>query len=158
MASRCDSWPRPVQALAVAIDAAVSAARAGDLDRFTDALGDLARVDREQLGVLMGSVARELIERAYPDGFDAGDAEEVLDRTARRSAAWYPRLDPDALVPALTGALSVSVPDDEADAAVVVTHGLLLVADLLDARNQPLEPLLDAALRELMREQTMELP
>ena len=40
----------------------------------------------------------------------------------------------------------------------VLAHGLLLIADQLTAAGQGLVPILDGALRELMRAQTVELP
>ena len=45
-----------------------------------------------------------------------------------------------------------------ADGTAVVTHGLLLIADQLKVLAQGLPPILDCALHELMRAQTVEFP
>jgi hypothetical protein len=146
--------------MALAVDAAVSAARSGDAAAFTDAIADFSRVDREQLAVLLGAVTRDLLERSHPDGLDSDDAEQVLQSCVRSAASWYERLDSDSLVRALTGALGISDPDEspQLDGTAVLTHGLLLIADQLKILTQDLPPVLDCALRELMRAQTIELP
>ena len=109
--------------------------------------------------MLLGTVTRDLLERGHPDGLDSDDAEQVV-RSCVAAAAWYPQLDPDAVVRALTDALGVSDPDEavQVDGAALLTHGVLLIADLLTTFDQALPPVLDHGLRELMREQTMELP
>jgi hypothetical protein len=154
------SWPGPARVLAVAVDAAVAAAQAGDAAAFADAVADLDRVDGEQLAVVLGAVMRELLERSHPDGLDSDDAEQVLLSCTRSAAAWYEVLDADALIRALTGALGISDPDEppQPGGTAVMTHGLLLVADQLTNMAQQLPPVLDWALHELMRAQTIELP
>jgi hypothetical protein len=146
--------------MALAVDAAVSAAQARDAAAFTDAIADLSRVDREQLAVLLGSVTRDLLERAHPDGLDSDGAEQVLQSCIGSTASWYELVDGDSLIRALTGALGIY--DDgespQLDGTVVMTHGLLLIADQLKTLAQELPPVLDGALHELMRAQTIELP
>jgi hypothetical protein len=146
--------------MALAVDAAVSAARSADAPAFTDAMAGLGRVDHEQLAVLLGSVTRDLLERSHPDGLGAADAEQVLGSCTRAAASWYEMLDSDVLVVALTGALGISDPDESppSDGAAVVAHGLLLIADQLRLLGQELPPVLEGALAELMRAQTIELP
>ncbi len=153
------SWPAPARTMARAIDAAVAVARAAEVDAFTEASVQLVRLDRGQLIVLLGAVVRDLLEQAHPDGLDADDAEQVLD-SCLRTAAWYPQLDRDAAIHALTGALGVSEVDESMAAGepAVLIHGVLLIADQLATLDRTLPPLLDAALRELMRAQTVELP
>jgi hypothetical protein len=159
MTAAYQSWPAPARTMARAVDAAVEAAGGGELDAFTVATADLVRLDRGQLIVLLGAVVRELLEQAHPDGLDSEDAEQVLE-SCLRSAAWYPALERDALIRALTGALGVGQAEEDtaADEPAVLTHGLLLIADQVATLDRRLPPLLDAALRELMREQTVELP
>jgi hypothetical protein len=154
------SWPRPARAMAQAVSAAVSAAQSGDAAGFGEAAGGLSRLDREQVLVLLGSVTRDLLERSHPDGLGADDAEQVLRRCLISAAAWYGPVDGGALLGALGGALGISEPDDspQLDGEAVLAHGLLLIADLLTVLGQALAPFLDAALRELMRAQTVELP
>jgi hypothetical protein len=146
--------------MALAVDAAVSAAQSSDAAAFAESIADLGRVDREQLAVLLGTVTRDLLERSHPDGLDSDDAQQVLQSCIRATASWYEPLDGDSLVRALTGALGVSEPDEspQLDGTAVLTHGLLLIADQLTILTLQLPPVLDCALRELMRAQTIELP
>jgi hypothetical protein len=154
------SWPDPARTMARAIDATASAAQAGDADAFAAGLGDLNGVDRAPLAVLLGAVLRDLLERGHADGLDADDAEQVMDSCVRGAARWYGPVDTEALVRALTGALDITDPDDAPALAepAVVTHGLLLIADQLTVLQLDLPAVLDVALRELMRAQTVELP
>jgi hypothetical protein len=154
------AWPRPARAMALAVDAAVSAAQSSDAAAFTDAMADLGRVDREQLAVLLGAVTRDLLERSHPDGLDSDDAEQVLQSCVRSAASWYEPVDGDSLVLALTGALGISDPDESPPpgGTAVLAHGLLLIADQLKILAQGLPPVLDDALHDLMRAQTIELP
>jgi hypothetical protein len=146
--------------MALAVDAAVSAAQSGDAEAFADAAANLSRVDREQLTVLLGSITRDLLERSHPDGLDSEDARQVLQSCTLSAARWYEPVDSDSLVRALAGALGISVPDQspQPDGTAVVTHGLLLIADQLKILAQGLPPILDCALHDLMRAQTVELP
>jgi hypothetical protein len=154
------SWPGPARTMALAVDAAVSAAQSGAAAAFTDAVADLVRLDGEQLAVLLGSVTRDLLERSHPDGLDSEDADQVLQSCVRSAASWYEPLDGDSLIVALTGALGVADPDEmpQPGGPAVVAHGLLLIADQLKILALALPPVLDDALRELMRAQTIELP
>jgi hypothetical protein len=145
----------------VAVDAAVSAARVGDAAAFGAANAQLGSLDRSQVRVLLGAVTRDLLERSHPDGLDSEDAEQVLQSCIRFAAGWYSPIDSDAMIRALTGALGVSEPDDDGpvvDELAVVANGLLLIADQLATSAQELPPILDTALKELMRAQTVELP
>lgn len=146
--------------MARAVDAAVSAAQSGDATAFADAIASLSGVDREQLAVLLGAITRDLIERSHPDGLDSEDAEQVLQSCIRSAARWYDPVSSDALVGAFTGALGISDPAEspQPDGTAVVAHGLLLIADQLTVLAQDLPPVVDCALRELMRAQTIELP
>src|SRR5690348_4217137 len=91
-------WSGPARAMALAVDAAVSAAQSGDAAAFTDATASLGRVDREQLAVLLGAITRDLLERSHPNGLDSEDAEQVLQSCIRSAAPWYEAVDSDALV------------------------------------------------------------
>ena len=154
------SWPGPARAMALAVDAAVSAAHSGEAAAFTDATANLSRVDRGQLAALLGAITRDLLERSHPDGLDSEDAEQVLQSCIRSAARWYEPVDSDSLVRALTGALGISDPDESPppDGTAVVAHGLLLIADQLKILAQGLPPILNCALHDLMRAQTVELP
>ena len=154
------SWPGPSRVMALAIDSAVTAAQAGDGDTFAHAITALARLDAEQLAVVLGAVSRDLLERVYPDGLDADDAEQMLDGVVRSAAGWFSDLDSDSFIWALTGTLGIGDIDElpARERSVVLAHGVILIADLLTVLGQPLAPVLDAALRELQRAQTVELP
>lgn len=154
------AWPAPARRMAEAVDAAVTAARAGDHEEFGAATVVLAALDREQLAVVLGTVTRQLLERSHPDGLDADDVRHVLTSTAKRAAAWYPALDGTALLEALTGTLGVTDPDGEPhpDPDAVLAHGVLLITDQVEVLGQQLPPVLNYALGELQRAQTMELP
>jgi hypothetical protein len=155
------SWPAAARTMAVAVDAAVTAAQAGEAAAFADAVAELSGLDREQLAVLLGHVTRDLLERSHPDGLDSDAAARVLHGCLRAAAAWYEPLDGDLVIMALTGALGITPDPDESPppaGPAVVAHGLMLIADQLTVLGQQLPPVLDAALRELMRAQTVELP
>jgi hypothetical protein len=160
MTARYGAWPGPARVMAQAVDAAVSAARAGDAVAFAGALAELERVDPEQLAVVLGSVTRGLLERSHPDGLDSDDAEQVLRSCVKAAAGWYEPLDADVLLTALTGALGIFAPDDspQPTGPAVVAHGILLIAGLLTALAEDFPPVLEDALGELRRAQTMELP
>ena len=146
--------------MATAVDAAVSAARTADAAAFAAAMADLGRADREQLAVLLGAVMRDLLERSQPDGLDSGDVEQALRRCSTSAASWYELLDGEVLILALAGSLGITDLDEAPppDAAAIVAHGLLLIADQLTTLQQDLQPVLELALHELMRAQTIELP
>jgi hypothetical protein len=160
MAVAYRSWPGPARTMAQGVDAAVAAAQSGEAAAFSDAVAGLVRLDREQLAVLLGTVTRDLLERSHPDGLDSEDADRVLQSCLRSAASWYEPLDGDSLIVALTGALGITDPDEspQPGGTAVVAHGLLLIADQLKILAQALPPVLDGALRELMRAQTIELP
>ena len=154
------AWRGSARAMAETVDAAVTAAWAGDPVAFGEAMTGLAALDREQLAVLLGTVTRQLLERSHPDGLDSDDAQHVLSSTARRAVAWYEPLDGAALLEALIGALGVTDPDGTPgpDPDAVLAHGILLISDQLHVLGQQLPPVLNYALGELQRAQTMELP
>jgi hypothetical protein len=84
----------------------------------------------------------------------------VLASCMRSAASWYQPLNADSLIQALTGTLGIHDPDESAPPAgpAVVAHGLLLIADQVKIMKQPLTPVLNRALQELMRAQTIEFP
>jgi hypothetical protein len=90
----------------------------------------------------------------------SSDAEQMLASCVRSAASWYEALDGESLIQALTGALGIHDLDESAPPAgpAVVAHGLLLIADQLTAKGEDLPPVLDRALHELMRAQTIEYP
>ncbi|WP_375498256.1 hypothetical protein [uncultured Jatrophihabitans sp.] len=142
----------------------MGAATNADADAFADALVDVHKLDREQLLVLLGTATQELLERAAPDGLDAEEAERILRGCLHAAAPWYDALDGTALLHAFTAGVGVGEPDDGDDAVArpspdaVLAHGLLLVAYLSSTTETPLPEVLDHALGELRRAQTIEMP
>jgi hypothetical protein len=166
-----------------AIGESVDAALARDAERFAEAAGRLAVQDPQRLVLLQAAVIRSLLEHLHPDGLSSADAQDVLRRCLTSAATWYPQADLAVLVLVLTGALGLAEPapmtptdhDAEPDSAAdpdgvaEPAHGVagpaalsqgaaLLIADLLEAAGAPLAGYLDAALAELERAETIELP
>ena len=146
--------------MALAVDAAVSAAQTQSGPAFGEAMTTLSSLDQEQVAVLLGAITRDLLERSHPDGLDSDDAEDVVRSSLVAAAPWYEPLDGNAVILALTGALGVTDPDESTppNRGPVLAHGLLLIADLLTVAAIALPPVLDQALTELRRAQTIELP
>ncbi len=159
-----------------AIGESVEAARAEDAERFGEAAGRLAAQDPHRLVLVQAGVIRSLLEELHPDGLSSADAQDVLRRCLTWAAAWYPQADPGVLVLVLTGALGLtdsagpaaSDSDPDADVAgslpaaagpATLSEGAaLLIADLLGTAGAPLAGFLDAALAELERAETIEMP
>ncbi|MBV9823814.1 MAG: hypothetical protein JO144_16410 [Actinobacteria bacterium] len=164
-----------------AIAESVDAARAEDADRFAEAATRLAAQDPQRLVLVQSGVIRSLLEDLHPDGLSGADAQDLLRRCLTWAVSWYPRADPRVLV--LTGALGLddggtapAASDDAAEPAASEDSGevgpvsaapdpvapsegaALLIADLLSAAGAPLTGYLDAALAELERAETIELP
>jgi hypothetical protein len=164
------------------IGESVDAALAQDADRFADASARLAGQDQQRLVLLQAGVIRSLLEELHPDGLSSADAQDVLRRCLTSAASWFPQADPGVLVLVLTGALGLAegtgpapatAPDDgpdpdpdsepgpqrlTAEPIALSQAAALLIADLLAASGGSLTGYLDAALAELERAETIELP
>ena len=165
MSAVATSWrqaPPPVRAIAVAVLDAVAAARAEHREVFDDAVAQLAAQDPTRVQVLLGDVVRMLLEATHLDGLSGDDVATVLDGCVRSAAPWFPEVDPGVLVVLLVGALGVHGGEEdeprEITALEVAQHAPLLVADLLAFKAEPLDGYLDAAVAELARTQTIEMP
>ncbi|GAA3826465.1 hypothetical protein GCM10022226_53990 [Sphaerisporangium flaviroseum] len=158
------SWrhlPKPARAIAEAAADAVAAARSRDTEAFQRAAAQLAALDSEQVGLVLGAVVRSSLERLHPDGLTADDVHVLVARCARSAAGWFPTVDPDVLVMLVAGALGVHQPDEEAfrlEGPDVARHAPLLVADLLAVSGDPFAVRLNAALDDIARAQTSEMP
>lgn len=155
--------PPSARAISGAVTDAVAAARAEDPVAFDEAAGRLAALDPAQVSVLLGAVVRSLLEDAHPAGLSGDDLRDVLEQCTR-SAGWASGVEPGVLVVVLTGALGMQDPDDPpAHPAAVGRHAVLLTAHLLGthrpaAAGRPLADHLAAAVAELARAQTIEMP
>ena len=155
------SLPPAARAVAEACTRAVDAAGAEDPEAYADAVARLVLLDRERVNEVLGSVVRRLLEELHPDGLDADDAEQALERAVRGVVGWFPQVDVAALVVVLGGSLGLHPEGAEAPPVTpldVARHAPLLVADLLAARRRPLRPYLDAAFAEIARAEIVELP
>lgn len=144
---------------AIETAAAVTAGSAS-IAEYDVAAARLAGLDVARLQVVAGAVVRALLERRHPDGLTGADAGDVLGSCAR-SALWLPDLDPQVLLVLVTGALGLLDVDDQPVAlspAAVARHLPLLVASLLHDTRSLLAPTLAAALAELRRAETVEMP
>ena len=157
--------PRPAAStpagLRRAISEAVEAASSQDAGRFALAADRLAVQDPQRLVLVQAWVLRSLLEESHPEGLSSADAQDVLRRCLLSTASWHAGADPTVLAQALTGALGLSDPDEAAAPAgpVAFSSGAaLLIADLLGVAGGSLPRYLDAALAELERAETIELP
>jgi hypothetical protein len=171
--------PPAARAIASATTDAIAAAQAGDRAAFDDTCGRLL-ADPEHARVILGDTVRLLLEEVLPDGVDGDDLREIINRSARSAAPWFPDVDPGVMVVVLSGALGIhpDTPpgpgpgerrspelDDPWDAvpprpsAVAVTHhAVLLLTDLLSVSGRPLRGYLEGAFTEMARRETVEQP
>jgi hypothetical protein len=165
---------RSVRALRTAVSDAVRAAAEEDAAALADCGPALAALDEPRLRIVLGEMLRSAIEELHPDGLSSTDAQDLIEHCTEQ-AAWYPELDPEVLVVVLLGAFGALDPDQQPalPPARVAQHAALLLVDLLAGAGQPADraelsgraelsdraaALLDRALAELERAETMELP
>lgn len=152
--------PPAARTLAKAVTESVGAAAREDAEAMRAATAELAALDGERAGVLMGSVMRMLLEERHPDGLDGDDIRTVLDDCARWALAWLPETDPHALLIILAGALGIH-PDDHDEVERPTPHALAQHAPLLISRllhPRPLDRYLAAAFADIARSELMEAP
>lgn len=147
--------------LSASVLAAAQAADAQDEAAFTEAVTTLSALDEDQVRTVLGWVLRGALEELHPDGLDADDLRDVVGRVAREALPWFTGTDPQVLVVALTGAFGEH-PEADGEPRLphpgVVAHSVLLARDLARAGGRPLARHLDAALAEVRRAETMEMP
>ena len=146
--------PAPARPIAAATDAAVAAAGAHDSAALAAAADDLATRDPAQVGLILGTTVRLMLEERHPDGLDGDDVRAVLEHCVRDAARWQADVDPYVVLFLLAGALGVQDEDDDRPPpglAVLARHAALLLADLRGAR--PMRDHLTRALGEIERAQ-----
>jgi len=139
---------------------AVDAVERADADEFASAGAELAGFDADQARIVLGWVLRQTLEERHPDGLDADDLRDAVATTAR-AVGWFPALDARILVVVLTAALGEHPDPEEIPRlghALVLQHSVLLVHDLAPAGGPSLRQRIDAALGEVRRAETMEMP
>lgn len=138
--------PVAARPIAAAAEAAVAAFREQDDEALVTAVGDLAALDSAQVGLILGTCVRLLLEHHHPDGITSEDAREALIAAAGAGA------DPQVTLVLLTGALGL---DHEVDVTpapeALARDGILLLTGLLG--DYPVGPWLEAALSEIERTQ-----
>jgi hypothetical protein len=147
-------------ALALAlVEAGVESVRSESADGFVAALAGLPRLDVEVVGIVEAGAVRSLLEERHPDGLDADDVRTVLDRCAG-AAAWYPDFDPDALLLVLVSALGLIDPDEAPNVGreVLIAQAMFVIADLSALDPAGVGAHLAAAVAEIRRAETMEMP
>ena len=157
-----------VRALRTAVLDAVRAAVAADGPGLAESAPALAALDEPRLRIVLGEMLRSAMEELHPDGLSSADAQELIEHCVEQ-AGWYPELDPEVLVLVLLGAFGAHDPDQQpaVPPATVAQHAAVLLVDLLDDQQAQVEPavltgrverLLNRALAELERAETMEMP
>lgn len=162
-------------ALSRAIVGALVAAQACDVDRFVELGAALRGPMTEHVDTVLSAVVRDLLERQHPEGLAGEDIVEVLDRCVR-DALWLPGIDARTLVVVLLGALGISETafaddtseqsQDPLDAAVpdppseadLRRHALLMAASLCSATGERPIRAVEAAISEIRRAETQEMP
>ena len=150
----------PADTLVDAVEAAVAAAIVAQDPAYAQCVERLAAHDPTQLRVVLGSVVRSLLETLHPAGLSGADVGEVLSRCVRSAAPWTD-VEPAALVVVLTGSLGLLDAEDQPVTLApshIARHAPLLIADLLGVSGQHLSPVLVAALAEVERAETVEMP
>ncbi|MFI6571735.1 hypothetical protein [Nocardia fluminea] len=152
-------WPSSARAIATAIEAAVTAARAADESGFDAATADLAELPADQVTAVLAAIVRKLLEIAHPDGLTGDDVRAVLESVVRRAAPWLPRLDAAAVFSALAGALGI---DEEAEPDRPRTSpqpaAVLLIEYLAELSRTPPDHVVQRAINEIARAETIEMP
>ena len=138
--------PVAARPIAAATEAAVAAAREHDDEAMGRAVADLAAHDPAQVGLILGTCARLLLEHHHPDGLTGDDVRAVLVSAVTDGA------DPEVTLVLLAGALGLDheVEGGPAPAARARDAVLLLAGQL---GRFPVKHWLEAALAEIERAQ-----
>ena len=101
------------------------------------AVGDLGASDPAQVGLILGTGVRLLLEDRHPDGLTGDDVRIVLQSCVRSAAEWQPDVDPHVVLILLAGALGRTrrrrPPPPKPE--VLARHAVLLIADQLGERS-----------------------
>ncbi|PTR22463.1 hypothetical protein C8K36_1111 [Rhodococcus sp. OK519] len=154
-------WPTTPRQIAVATDAAITAARAASGEQFAEEIENLTALPFEQVTLVHAGVVRALLEDLHPDGFSGDDIQDALTRVAGAALVWLPGLDVSALAAVLTGSLGLTEMTDDAQRigqAEYVRSAILVIADLLSAADVSPHRYLKAAIGEIARAETVEMP
>ncbi|RVW00090.1 hypothetical protein [Rhodococcus spongiicola] len=154
-------WPTTARQIAVATDDAITAARAASREDLSQAVEELIDLPFEQVTIVHAGVVRVLLEELHPDGLSGEDIQRGLTHVAGSAIAWLPDLDVEALAVVLTGSLGLTEMSEDAQKIGQVDYlrgAVLVIADLLAAADTVSEGYLRAAIGEIARAETMEMP
>lgn len=146
--------PAPARPVADAATRAVLAAGEQDPDALHLAVAGLAAQEQGQVGLILGTSVRLLLEVRNPDGLDADDVRAVLAATVRGAAGWCADVDPQVVLYLLANALGVWEDDGSPPPKPepLALHAALLIEQLL-AAPMTMPRLMTATLDEIQRAQ-----
>ncbi len=136
---------------------AVAAAVDGDSELFARAHHELFAHAGVHAGLVQAAIVRMLLEEQHPDGLDGSDVRELLTR-ATSACSWFSDLSEPALIGVLVGALGMPDTESALGPAELSQHGCLLIATLLGAGQEPVDPYVAAAISEIRRAEIVEMP
>ncbi|WP_430335143.1 hypothetical protein [Rhodococcus sp. ACT016] len=154
-------WPTTARQISAATDDAITAARAGAREQLVEALDELLELPFEQVTIVHAGVVRALLEDLHPDGFSGDDIQGALTRVAGAAITWLPDLDVTALAAVLTGSLGLTEMSDDAQRigqSDYLRSAVLVMADLLTAADVDGKGYIRAAIGEIARAETIEMP
>lgn len=154
-------WPTTARQIAVATADAITAARAGSREQLAEVLEDMVALPFEQVTIVHAGVVRALLEDLHPDGFSGEDIQGALTRVAGAAITWLPDLDVPALAAVLTGSLGLTEMSDDAQRigqSDYIRSAVLVMADLLTAADVAADGYIRAAIGEIARAETIEMP
>ncbi|HEU4350091.1 MAG TPA: hypothetical protein VFR35_20115 [Actinoplanes sp.] len=135
--------PVAARPIGAAIEAAVIAAETPDREAMADAVAELAALDQVQVGLVLGTAVRLLLEERHPDGLTGDDIKHVLKRTV----AEFPEADPQVVWFLLAGALGVHADGPPVSPELAAWHATFLLA------GAPIRPLIERAMQEIEQTQ-----
>jgi hypothetical protein len=147
----------PGRGLESLIHDAVAAAVDGDPELFARAHYELFTRAGDHAGLVQAAIVRMLLEEQHPDGLDGSDVRELLS-LATTACSWFSNLSEPALIGVLVGALGMPDTESTLGPAELSQHGCLLIATLLGTGRAPVDPYVAAAISEIRRAETVELP
>jgi len=102
----------PARTIGAAICRTVEQAQQRDLFEFQGTTNVLAELPAEQVGLVLGTVVRLLLEDRHVDGIDGDDIREVLNRCYLAAVSWLPpaTIQIEPLVAVLSSALGIHQP------------------------------------------------
>lgn len=154
-------WPKVARDIADATADGLAAVRAANRDALTDAVEELRALSFEQVASVHAAIVRELLEDTHPDGLSSEDVQDALTACAKSTITWLPDLDVQALAAVYTGALGITDLEDDSfriGHAAYVRSAVLVIGSLSAGVKKPQNAYITAAIGEIARAQTIEMP